>query len=242
MPQKPTVPTAVFFDLDDTLLNDHAASSHGLRTLMERLGHPDFDAARTLWDIQTDLSFNAYLTGRLTLAEQRRERVRALATQAGHSHIADQHCDELYQRYLDAHRAAWQAFDDVAPALAHLTAHNIRLGVITNGIQALQHDKLATMNITHHFATVVCSDTAGTGKPDPRIFHLACHQLGVAPDKAWHVGDQIRADALGAANAGLYPVLCDRRDNPAADITTIRALNELAPLLSEAQGAEAGLL
>lgn len=228
----PPTPTAIFFDLDDTLINERAASSHGLRALMERLGHPDFPAARALWDIQTELSFSAYIAGRLTLTQQRRERIRALATQAGHPHIADHHCDELYQRYLDAHQTAWQTFDDTTTALTQLAARNIQLGIITNGVQTLQHEKLAATNLTHHFTTIVCADTAGTGKPDPRIFHLACHQLGVPPNQAWHVGDQLRADALGAINAGLHPILCDRHHHaPTTDITTIHTLTELTALL-----------
>ncbi|MEY9212758.1 HAD family hydrolase [Thermobifida halotolerans] len=243
MSQHPTPPTAVFFSLDDTLVDDQSASSQGLRALMERLGHPSFPAARALWDVQGTLSATAHLTGRLPLVEARRQRVRALATQAGHSHVSDQHCDELYQRYLDVHRSAWRTFDDVAPTLAQLAQRNVRLGVITNGSQNRQHDKLASLNLAHHFGAVVCAETAGAGKPDPRIFHLACQQLGVAPHQAWHVGGQVHADALGARSAGLYPVLCDRhRTLPATDVVTVQSLTELAPMMSGAHPTGAGLL
>ncbi|WP_067970133.1 HAD family hydrolase [Nocardiopsis trehalosi] len=239
MPDTTPAPAAVFFDLDDTLLDDHAASSAGLRTLMERLGHPEFSAARHLWDVQTEISFGAYVAGRLTLTEQRRERVRALATQAGHSFVSDEHCDELYAHYLAAHRSAWRAFDDVVPALTSLASAGIRLGVITNGIESLQHDKLGVLGIGGHFPVVVCADTAGAGKPDPRIFHLACHRLGVAPAQSWHVGDQLRADALGAVSAGLRPILIDRRarhTSPPAEVTTITGLPGLLRLIPAGTG------
>lgn len=226
-------PAAIFFDLDDTLLDDHAASSAGLRTMMDRLGHPDFTAARRLWDVQTDISLNAFLEGRLTLQEQRRERVRALASQAGHPNVDDEQCDRLYQSYLESHRAAWHAFGDVAATLTQLTSAGITLGIITNGIETLQHDKLVTLDITHYFQAVVCADTAGVGKPDPRIFHTACHQIGIAPKRGWHVGDQLRADALGAVSAGLRPILLDRhgtQHDQQADITIIDDLNALVAL------------
>ena len=83
MSNTPASPTAICFDLDDTLIDDTGASSAGLHALMERLGHPDFGAARSLWDVQTEISFSAYLRGRLSLEQQRRERVRALAVQTG---------------------------------------------------------------------------------------------------------------------------------------------------------------
>ncbi|RCV48485.1 HAD family hydrolase [Marinitenerispora sediminis] len=246
MPEHTSTPAVIFFDLDDTLLDEHAASSAGLRTLMERLGHPDFNAARRLWDVQTDISFGNYIAGRLTLTEQRRERVRALATQAGHSWVSEEHCDELFQRYLESHRSAWRSFHDVVPALTQLASAGIGLGVITNGIEALQREKLSTLEITRHFSTIVCADTAGVGKPDPRVFHIACQQLGVAPNQCWHIGDQLRADALGAISAGLRPVLLDRHHRYAGeptDIATIHSLEEVHKLLGPSStAAAAGLL
>lgn len=245
MPYHPTTtpPAAILFSVDDTLVDDYNAVSQGVRVLMERLGHPSFSAARVLWDVQGILSTSAYRAGRIPLAEKRRQLVRALATQAGHSHISDQHCDELYQRYLDAHRAAWLTFDDVAPTLTQLAQRNIRLGVITNGDQNRQHDKLSTLNLAHHFGAVVCAEAAGTSKPDPRIFLLACQQLGVAPHQTWYVGDQMYEDAIGALNAGLYPVLCDRhRLLPATEITTIHTLTELSALTTGTRSPGASLL
>src|SRR5699024_2389099 len=127
MSNTPATPTAICFDLDDTLIDDTGASSAGLHALMERLGHPDFGAARSLWDVQTEISFSAYLRGRLSLEQQRRERVRALAVQTGHADITDQHCDELYQQYLAAHRASWQLFPDTVPTLRALGSAGYRL-------------------------------------------------------------------------------------------------------------------
>lgn len=232
MPNTPAPPTALCFDLDDTLIDDVAASSAGLRTVMERLGHPDFGAARALWDTQTEISFGAYLRGHLSLEEQRRERIRALAVQAGHNNIADQHCDELYHLYLDAHRSAWQVYPDTHSTLAALRQAGYRLAVLTNGIEALQHAKLQAMELTGYFHTVVCADTAGAGKPDPRIFHHTAQRLGVEPGACWHVGDQVQADGVGAIAARMHPVIVDRSGRtPFEGITTITDLDSLPRML-----------
>ncbi|WP_017591783.1 HAD family hydrolase [Nocardiopsis potens] len=243
MPDTATAPAVIFFDLDDTLLDERAASSAGLRMLMERLGHPDFNAARTLWDVQTEISFGAYLNGRLGFAEQRRERVRALAVQAGHASVPDQACDDLYRQYLDAHRAAWQPFPDAAPALGELAAAGIGLGVITNGVEALQREKLERIGLARSFPVVVCPDTAGAGKPAPRIFEAACAQARVAPENCWHVGDQLHADALGAMGVGMRPVLVDREGRHAdrTDLTVIGGLDRL-PSLVRGAGRPQGVL
>ncbi|NYH55386.1 MULTISPECIES: HAD family hydrolase [Nocardiopsis] len=228
MPNTPAAPTAICFDLDDTLIDDLAASSTGLRAVMERLGHPDFGAARSLWDVQTEISFGSYLRGRLSLEQQRRERIRALAVQAGHADIADQHCDDLYRLYLDAHRSAWQLFPDTIPSLNTLASAGYRLAVVTNGIEALQHAKLQALELTPYFHAVVCADTAGTGKPDPRIFHTAAQRLGVDPTSCWHVGDQIQADGVGAVAARMHPVMVDRRGQQRFEsVSTITSLDDL---------------
>ncbi|GAB3473072.1 HAD family hydrolase [Nocardiopsis coralliicola] len=242
MPHTSAAPAAIFFDLDDTLLDERTASSAGLRALMAQLGHPDFDAARSLWDVQTEISFGAYVDGRLTLAEQRRERVRALAVQAGHTAVSDADCDGLFDRYLAAHRSAWTAFADAVPALDALAGAGVALGVITNGVAELQHDKLDRLGLADRFPTVVCADTAEAGKPDRRIFAAACARAGVAPESAWHVGDHLDADALGAASAGLRAILLDRRGlhGQRSDLTVIAGLDRLPALLSEARGAAGG--
>ena len=231
MPNIPA-PTAICFDLDDTLIDDAAASSAGLRALMERIGHPDFGAARVLWDVQTEISFGAYLRGDLSLEGQRRERVRALAVQAGHSGIADQHCDELYRLYLDAHRSAWQLFPDTIPALSALASAGYRLAVLTNGLEALQHAKLQALELTPYFQAVVCADSAGVGKPDPRIFHLAAQRLGVDPTSCWHVGDQIQADGVGAVASRMHPVMIDRHHGRRFEgVTTVHSMDDLLRLV-----------
>ncbi|MFD6948681.1 haloacid dehalogenase [Nocardiopsis sp. TSRI0078] len=228
MPNTPAAPTAICFDLDDTLIDDLAASSTGLRAVMERLGHPDFGAARSLWDVQTEISFGSYLRGRLSLEQQRRERIRALAVQAGHGDIADQHCDDLYRLYLDAHRSAWQVFPDTIPALNALASAGYRLAVVTNGIESLQHAKLQALELTPYFHAVVCADTAGTGKPDPRIFHTAAQRLGVDPTACWHVGDQIQADGVGAVAARMHPVMIDRQGRQRFEsVSTVTSLDDL---------------
>jgi putative hydrolase of the HAD superfamily len=49
---------------------------------------------------------------------------------------------------------------------------------------------------------VVTSAEAGAAKPDPAIFRLALERLGVAPERALHVGDSPE-DEAGARAAGM---------------------------------------
>src|SRR5690606_41831866 len=86
-------------------------------------------------------------------------------------------------------------------------------------------------------------DTAGAGKPAPRIFEAACAQARVAPENCWHVGDQLHADALGAMGVGMHPVLVDRegRHTDRTDLTVIGGLDRLPALVRGAGRAQGAL-
>ncbi|MEB3323109.1 MAG: HAD-IA family hydrolase, partial [Synechococcaceae cyanobacterium] len=58
-------------------------------------------------------------------------------------------------------------------------------------------------------ACVVVSSRAGAAKPSPEPFRQALAELGIGPDRAWHVGDSPE-DAAGARAAGLRFVLVRR--------------------------------
>lgn len=83
---------------------------------------------------------------------------------------------------------------------------------------------------------VFCVDV-GWRKPAPQPFGSALRQLGVAPARAWFVGDDPRWDIDGARAAGLTPVLLGTE--PASGCRTVARLADLLPLLSRgAPGAK----
>jgi putative hydrolase of the HAD superfamily len=61
-----------------------------------------------------------------------------------------------------------------------------------------------------HFESALFSATCGLMKPDPRIYELACEELGVRPEEAVFVGDGANDELAGAQRAGLRAVLIHR--------------------------------
>lgn len=53
----------------------------------------------------------------------------------------------------------------------------------------------------------VFSCTAGMAKPDPRIYHLACENLGVAPERSVFIGDGSNHELHGARQVGMDAIL-----------------------------------
>jgi putative hydrolase of the HAD superfamily len=83
-------------------------------------------------------------------------------------------------------------------AVRRLEARGLALGVVSNWDCGLpEHLERLGLRLP-----VVTSAEAGAAKPDPAIFRLALERLGVAPERALHVGDS-GADEAGAAAAGM---------------------------------------
>ncbi|MBD0258340.1 MAG: HAD family hydrolase [Cytophagales bacterium] len=101
-----------------------------------------------------------------------------------------------------------------------------RLAMISNS-DGRAEAKAAQYGISPYLEFVMDSHLVGLEKPDPRIFHLACRQLGLPPADCVYVGDIYSIDVLGARAAGLQPVLIDRTGTPREDCRVIRSIFEL---------------
>jgi putative hydrolase of the HAD superfamily len=86
----------------------------------------------------------------------------------------------------------------------------------------------------------VFSCAVGLTKPDPRVYALACEQLGVQPGEAVFVGDGANDELAGAERAGLKAVLILRPEEEEPPWTEaqgwqprITSIPEILPLLDE---------
>jgi putative hydrolase of the HAD superfamily len=154
-----------------------------------------------------------------------KELVRRVVAGAGEVSEFDRFFAALYAHY--EHGAAWRLFPEVAPVLGALRERGIPLAVVSNFDSRLW-GILRELAIDRHFDAIVCSSVAGAAKPDPAIFLTAIEKLGVEAGDVLHVGDDERADVLGARRAGLRALLVDRRGGgtPGA----IRTLDDLLAL------------
>jgi putative hydrolase of the HAD superfamily len=57
------------------------------------------------------------------------------------------------------------------------------------------------------FDATIFSCAVGVKKPDPKIYAIACAQLGVAPEKCLYIGDGGSRELTGASAAGMHAVM-----------------------------------
>jgi len=197
-------PKAILFDLDDTLwpiaptilqaeesvyawLGEHAPR------VTERFTIDSLREARmALLARQPEL--------RLDLGKLRRIALLEAFAQAGEDAAK---VEAAMTRYFAA-RNTVALYEDVLPGLLRLQDRML-VGSISNG-----NADLAAIGLSHHFKVSVAAHQLGVAKPDKAIFLAACAELGVAPEDAVYVGDDVLLDVQGAQRAGLRAVWMNR--------------------------------
>jgi putative hydrolase of the HAD superfamily len=221
----------IFFDIDDTLMNNTAAELEAASQFFD-LHRNMFQKSRNEfvkhWRAITEINIQRYLSGELTFQGQRRERLRRLFIDK--KALSDDEADVIFDTYLGLYENSWTLFADVVDCLNDLNGHP--LGIITNGDAFQQKQKLVSLGIADRFSTIVISGEVGMTKPDAKIFHLACRKAGVNPSDCWHIGDDINADVRGSNLAGMKAVWLNRSGNKQlTGITTIESLQDLKKIL-----------
>jgi putative hydrolase of the HAD superfamily len=125
----------------------------------------------------------------------------------------------------------WSRGADGAPeTLAVLLQRGYRVAVISNADGRVR-GLLEKAGLGKLLEFVVDSAEIGVEKPDPRIFHAATGRMGLSPAVCAYVGDIYEIDVVGAAGAGLVPVLIGDAPAPAGvlRVPNVRALDPLFP-------------
>jgi len=187
---------AVVFDLWQTLATWPDELSRGLRRRWSsRIGVSEERLEELWYEAET---YRRRETGPIVSA------VQALHEALGAEVGAD--IDEIVGWRLDLTRQALVPDAGVVPTLAELKRRGIATGLISNCTE-----EVALVWHESPFAglidVVVLSATAGCMKPDPRIYQLACEQLGLEPNECLFVGDGANDELRGAQEVGMTPVL-----------------------------------
>ena len=190
LPAMPDV-RAIFFDMDDTLVDDTGCYQRSIEGVCADLG-PPFDAV-TLQAAYGAVSTTWWPSGDLMTL---RKRLWRQALEACGYDVA--HAPRVVERYLH-HRVQTVTLLDGVVELLEALQSKYRLGVITNGGGDIQRLRLAHLGLDQYFDAIVASTDVDAGKPDRRIFDHASKLLGVPASETWHVGDSLVSDVTGGA-------------------------------------------
>jgi putative hydrolase of the HAD superfamily len=230
-------PRAVFFDMDDTLLDGVAAMEAAWPQVLapivtdsgvelEKLREAIRREGSHFWRDESAVAhWRLDLIGARAIVVER-----ALASLG----INGSDPREISLNYAALFRDHSQLFDDAIATLEAIRAAGLRTALLTNGPRDMQRDKIARFELAQYFDVVVIEGEFGCGKPEAEVFRHALETVGVTPDRAWHIGDNLYADIGGAQSVGVHAAWIHRErlkmpetNAPAIPDRTVAHLDEI---------------
>ena len=189
----------ILFDLDDTLLDFKASETYALKTCWELF----FKDAISLEVYTSTFHFinkgvwREVETGKLKPTHVSYERARRTLKQIG---LPVRNADELGTLFAYSLGQVAEWLPDAEASFQNI-ASRFDVGLITNGLTAVQHPRVDSMGIRHVIKTLQISEEAGTMKPKSKLFELALGEAGYSNEDTLMVGDSVTSDFQGAINA-----------------------------------------
>jgi putative hydrolase of the HAD superfamily len=221
---------AVTFDCWNTLLYEGDwSTAHAMR--VTALQEASADCGRSVSEREAGTAFDAawaehmrlWHEGVATGAEQvARAALRGLGVGASATVLA-----QLVRRYeVASHSSRVDALEAARDTLAALSRAGVQQALVcdtglTPGREVRRH--LERLGLLELLEVQAFSDEVGVPKPSAAIFRAALEPLGVAADRALHVGDLRRTDVAGARALGMRSVRIrarfdDQTELPDADL------------------------
>lgn len=106
-----------------------------------------------------------------------------------------------------------------------------RIGVLTNGVGAVQREKLRRHDLAEQFDEVLVSYEVGAHKPDDGAFEAARRRIDA--ERYVMVGDDLEADVVPAQRCGFEGIHVDEGLDPSARVRSVGTLGAVGRLFSD---------
>ena len=188
------------FDLDDTLLDFKASEQLSFDRTMRALGLdalPDGLFAR--YQAINIALWKSFETGAVSKDFLKVERFRRTFADNG----LDLDPEAASRLYLES-LSDTVVLIDGARELCETLAGIGEVGIITNGVEQIQHRRIVSAGLRDHVSFVATSEACGHAKPDSRFFEYTVRMArAFAHAETVIVGDRLDADILGANRFGI---------------------------------------
>lgn len=221
----------LLFDADNTLFDFDRAERRALGLTLERFGFPPGEDTRRLY-----LTINRELWAQFDRGEIARERLvveRFSALSAAVGVVCDS--AQVNRFYLERLGEGSDLLPG-AEALCRALAGRYTLAIVTNGVASAQRGRFFGSPLPPLIPHLFISEEVGYSKPQREFFDAVLHSLGVTDQsRVLVLGDNLHADILGAANAGLDAVWYNPDAKPAlpglSPVLEARSFEDIARFL-----------
>lgn len=199
---------AVFFDLDDTLVDDTVSleqcAEQAARELAPDRGVSPVDLA----DAYVDAAINFWTHLGPGSPKPASGAIRPMMWRSALQRYGvddESLAARLAHRFDELRVERVEFFPDALPVLNALHGR-YRMAIITNGFAETHEQKIARLGLERFFDRVILAGELQMAKPDPAVFIHAMELLDVTPDVSVMVGDRYDRDIEGAHAAGMRAI------------------------------------
>lgn len=225
----------LFFDLDHTLWDFESNARVTLAALYEDLqlqarGVHDFDLFYKNYLVHNEKLWERYRKGFIKQDELRVKRMRMslLDFKIGDDVLAE----KMSVQFLELLPTRTILFPHTKEILQYLTDKNYILHLITNGFDAVQHNKLKYSGLASFFKEVITSESSNSLKPNKEIFEYALNRSGAGIKESIMIGDTVEVDIVGAKNIGMDQVFVNHlqiqtEEKPTYTVYSLKELEDI---------------
>lgn len=219
-------------DLDDTLLDFQASEKLCFKETMDKFGFiKQLEELHKTYKVENNLLWKQVERGEIDKDFLKVERFKR--TLDHHKIELSPHLMADY--YLEQLPKNVVLIDGAVEALKYLKKFG-EIGIITNGIQSTQKQRIDNSELKNYIDFLAVSDECGFAKPDVRFFEFTVKRAKhFSKDTTLVIGDRIEADILGGNNFGIDTCWFNPEKNPVKEnihpTFIINALKEIQNLL-----------
>ena len=190
---------AIIFDLFGTLVDSYSVQGYNrlLTDMASALELPSEDFSKLWRDTTYERGIGIFKTTE--------ESIRYICNKLIVS-VSDENIRKCEQIRLENTRKALTPKNGAVDILKSLRGLGYKIGLITNCSADVPLFWKNT-EFSHFFDVTIFSASVGMKKPDPKIYNLACEQLGVEPNECLYIGDGDSNELSGASQLGMDAVM-----------------------------------
>lgn len=186
---------ALFFDINDTLINHTFAQDKAIKKLAKHLPHIDESIFYKAWKEISSSFWKLFEEKKITYDDQRIRRV-ASTWERFNTKLTAKDNYLLADNYLRYYEQALCINLTLKQELEASLKNGVIVGIISNGYGPLQRKRLSAVGLKKYFTDkfIFISDEVGIEKPDGKIFELAENAVGIPPLQLTMYGDDYTND------------------------------------------------
>ena len=194
---------AIIFDLFGTLVDSYSVQGYNklLTDMTSALELPTEDFSKLWTKLWRDTTYERG-TGIFKTTE---ESIRYICNKLK-VFVSNENIRKCEQIRLETTRKGLTPKNGAVDILKRLRGLGYKIGLITN-CSAEVPRLWKNTEFLHLFDVTIFSASVGMKKPDPKIYNLACEQLGVEPNESLYFGDGDSNELAGASQLGMDAVM-----------------------------------